>query len=139
MANGLIEFETLSGEEIKDLLAGKEIRQKKKTVKIAGRQTVPNVGEPYAEDVSKKAVDGDDKKNAEDADATSKDALSDKTNGDTQAQKTKKSSMTDKVKKAKSDGIKKVQQLKDAVQQKVSRQAEHKEQEKENMNDNQTK
>lgn len=139
LANGLIEFETLSGEEIKDLLAGKEIRQKKKTVKIAGRQTVPNVGEPYAEDVSKKAVDGDDKKNAEDADETSKGALSDKTNGDTQSQKTKKSSMTDKVKKAKSDGIKKVQQLKDAVQQKVSRQAEHKEQEKENMNDNQTK
>ena len=33
LANGLIEFETLSGEEIKDLLAGKEIRQKKKAVK----------------------------------------------------------------------------------------------------------
>lgn len=46
LANGLIEYETLSGDEIKDLLQGKEIRTKTITAeKAKARSTVPCVGE----------------------------------------------------------------------------------------------
>lgn len=44
LAEGLIEYETLSGEEIHDLLAGKKIRQIKEISEIKARPTVPNVG-----------------------------------------------------------------------------------------------
>ena len=50
LAMGLVEYETLSGEEIKDLLEGKEIRVV--TVSEAqakARATVPSVGEVYEE------------------------------------------------------------------------------------------
>ena len=47
LANGLIEFETLSGEEIRDLLDGKEIRQTKEKVVAKARETVPNVGKVF--------------------------------------------------------------------------------------------
>lgn len=47
LANGLIEFETLSGEEIRDLLDGKEIRQTKEKVVVKARETVPNVGKVF--------------------------------------------------------------------------------------------
>ena len=46
LANGLIEYETLSGDEIKDLLQGKEIRTQSPTAATAkARATVPCVGE----------------------------------------------------------------------------------------------
>lgn len=45
LALGLIEYETLSGEEIHDLLAGKKIRDLEKAPKIKPRATVPSVGE----------------------------------------------------------------------------------------------
>ncbi len=45
LANGLIEYETLSGEEITDLLAGKPIRTELlNATKIPPRRTVPNTG-----------------------------------------------------------------------------------------------
>lgn len=45
LALGLIEYETLSGDEIKDLLQGKEIRHQSKKEDIKARPTVPSVGE----------------------------------------------------------------------------------------------
>ena len=42
LAKGLMEYETLSGEEIKLLLAGKKIRTEEKKPKIPPRPTVPN-------------------------------------------------------------------------------------------------
>lgn len=45
LAGGLIEYETLSGEEIQDLLQGKEIRIPSETITQKARSTVPSVGE----------------------------------------------------------------------------------------------
>ncbi len=42
LAKGLVEYETLSGEEIRDLLAGKPIRQNEDKPKIPARPTVPS-------------------------------------------------------------------------------------------------
>ncbi|MDD3669085.1 MAG: ATP-dependent zinc metalloprotease FtsH [Alphaproteobacteria bacterium] len=44
LARGLIEYETLSGDEIKDLLAGKKIRSDEKRPPIPARKTVPDSG-----------------------------------------------------------------------------------------------
>ncbi len=44
LATGLIEYETLSGEEIADLLAGKSIRNEEVKTAIKARATVPNAG-----------------------------------------------------------------------------------------------
>ena len=45
LALGLIEYETLSGDEISDLLQGKEIRVPVEKAKIKSRATVPSVGD----------------------------------------------------------------------------------------------
>ncbi len=47
LANGLIEYETLSGDEIRDMLAGKPIRIKDDKPVMAARPTVPNAGKLY--------------------------------------------------------------------------------------------
>lgn len=44
LARGLIEYETLSGDEIKDLLTGKKIRTEEKRPPIPARKTVPDTG-----------------------------------------------------------------------------------------------
>lgn len=44
LAKGLIEYETLSGEEIRDLLKGKQIRQTENLSPVKARPTVPSVG-----------------------------------------------------------------------------------------------
>ncbi len=54
LAQGLIEYETLSGEEIKDLLAGNPIRIKEDKPIYKARGTVPSVGKPYKGERSKK-------------------------------------------------------------------------------------
>ena len=56
LANGLIEFETLSGDEIRDLLAGKEIRQKEQKTIVSARRTVPDTGELYYTDKTEKVL-----------------------------------------------------------------------------------
>ena len=43
LARSLLEFETLSGEEIKDLLAGKEIRKATTSISSSGSSIIPNV------------------------------------------------------------------------------------------------
>ena len=45
LALGLMEYETLSGDEIKDLLEGKEIRIQTQKEVVKSRATVPSVGE----------------------------------------------------------------------------------------------
>ncbi len=49
LANGLVEYETLSGSEIQDLLAGKPIRMTEKKETIKARETVPDIGDIYKE------------------------------------------------------------------------------------------
>ena len=44
LAQGLVDYETLSGEEIHDLLQGKKIRQEEKKPAIPPRKTVPDTG-----------------------------------------------------------------------------------------------
>lgn len=56
LAAGLIEYETLSGEEIKDLLAGKEIKTAEKAAPIPARMTVPEVPEEAAKAAPKEDV-----------------------------------------------------------------------------------
>ncbi len=47
LAQGLIEYETLSGDEIRDLLAGKPIRNVDEKQALPARATVPTVGKIY--------------------------------------------------------------------------------------------
>ena len=44
LAQGLVEYETLSGDEIQDLLKGKKIRISEQKTKIPPRKTVPDSG-----------------------------------------------------------------------------------------------
>ena len=55
LANGLIEYETLSGSEIHDLLAGKNIRDQKVKKKVPYRASVLKFGKVYKNPQDKKA------------------------------------------------------------------------------------
>ena len=47
LAKGLVDYETLSGDEIRDLLKGKKIRQDEKKPAVPPRKTVPDTGSAF--------------------------------------------------------------------------------------------